>query len=128
MTNFDLKKYLAEGKLLKENALEKLADITLKDVSKDVKEYLNSEFEIYLEGGDSFEEEPGETHVFTMEGDDERYADDYRFNKALNQLQQNPIVLDYNKDYVGDYGEVTVKAGAHSIYISFIVPEDELGF
>jgi hypothetical protein len=45
MDNFDLKKYLSEGKLLKENALEKLADITLKDVSKDVKEYLNSEFE-----------------------------------------------------------------------------------
>jgi len=122
MDNFDIKSYLVENKLttnsLKENA----------DVSKDTKEYLNSEFEIYLEGGDSFEEEPGETHVFTMEGDDERYKNDYRFNKALNQLQQNPIVLDYNKDYVGDYGEVTVEAGAHSIYISFIVPEDELGF
>ena len=120
--NFDIKSYLVENKLttnsLKENA----------DVSKDTKEYLNSEFEIYLEGGDSFEEEPGETHVFTMEGDDERYKNDYRFNKALNQLQQNPIVLDYNKDYVGDYGEVTVKADANNINISFIVPEDELGF
>ena len=118
MDNFNLKKYLAEGRLLKENA----------DISKDIKEYLNSEFEIYLEGGDSFEEKPGETHVFTMEGNDEQYKDDYRFKEALNQLQQNPIVLDYNKDYVGDYGEVTVKADANNIKISFIVPEDELGF
>ena len=113
MKDFDLRKYLAEGKLLKE------------DVSKDVKEYLNLVFEIYLEGGDSFEEEPGETHVFTIEGDDERYINDWRFNKALNQLQKNPIVLDYNKDYVGDYGEVTVKADVKNIYISFIVPEDD---
>lgn len=113
MDNFDLKKYLAEGRLLKENA----------DVSEDTKKYLNSKFEIYLEGGDSFKEKPGETHVFTMEGDDEQYKDDYRFNEALKQLQQNPIVLDYNKDYVGDYGEVTAEADANNIKISFIVPE-----
>jgi len=35
MDNFDLKKYLAEGRLLKENALEKLADITFETAEGD---------------------------------------------------------------------------------------------
>jgi hypothetical protein len=95
------------------------------EVSDDVKQYLNNEFEMYLEGGDTFEENPGEVHVFIMEEDDEQYKDNWLFNKAINQLQNSPIVLDYNKDYVGDYGKVTAKADVKAIYISFIVPENE---
>jgi hypothetical protein len=95
------------------------------DISNDVKQYLNNAFEVYLEGGDTFEEEPGETHVFTIKGDDEEYKDDWKFNRALNQLHNSPIILDYNKDYVGDYGKVTVKSDWHNIYISFIVPDFE---
>ena len=119
MSNFDYKKYIVENKLtLNSRRLNE-------GVSDDVENYLNDAFEAYLEGGDSFEEEPGETHVFTMEEDDERYKDDWLFEKAINQLQNSPIVLDYNKDYTGDYGKVTVKAGVKAIYISFIVPEDK---
>jgi hypothetical protein len=93
------------------------------EISDDVKQYLNELFEIYLEGGDTFEEEPGENHTLTLEGDDERYKDDWLFNKAINQLQNSPIVLDYNKDYIGDYGNVNVKTNMKDIIISFIVPE-----
>ena len=95
------------------------------EVSDDVKQYLTDEFEEYLEGGDTFEEEPGETHVFVMEEDDEQYYNDFRFNRAINQLQNSPIILDYNKDIVGDYGKVTARADIKNIYISFTVPEDE---
>jgi len=114
--NFNPAKWLVENKLTSQSKLNE-------EVSNDVKQFLNKEFEIYLEGGDTFEEEPGEIHVFTMEEDDERYKDDGHFNSAINQLQNNPIILDYNKNYTGDYGKVTVKAGINSISISFIVPE-----
>jgi hypothetical protein len=117
--NFDAGKWLVENKMTTQSKLNE-------EVSDNVKQFLNNEFEIYLEGGDSFEEEPGETHVFTMEEDEEPYKDNYLFNSAINQLQNNPIVLDYNKDYIGDYGKVTASANAKNIFISFIVP-DELG-
>jgi hypothetical protein len=32
--------------------------------------------------------------------------------------------LDYNKNYTGDYGKVTVTAGVKHISFSFIVPEE----
>jgi hypothetical protein len=115
--NFDATKWLVENKITTQSRLNE-------EVSDDVKQFLNNEFEIYLEGGDSFEEEPGETHVFTMEEDDERYKDDGLFNSAINQLQNNPIILDYNKNYTGDYGKVIASANVKNIFISFIVPED----
>jgi hypothetical protein len=115
--NFDASKWLVENKITFQSRLNE-------EVSDDVKQFLNNEFEIYLEGGDSFEEEPGETHVFTMEEDDERYKDDELFNSAINQLQNNPIILDYNKNYTGDYGKVIASANVKNIFISFIVPED----
>lgn len=113
---FDPGKWLVENKITSQSRLKE-------EVSNDVKQYLNQQFETYLEGGDTFEEEPGEIHVFTMEEDDEQYKDDFLFNSAINQLQNSPIVLDYNKNYIGDYGKVTVKADIKNIYISFIVPE-----
>jgi hypothetical protein len=114
--NFNPGKWLVENKITTQSRLNE-------EVSDDVENYLNELFEIYLEGGDSFEEEPGETHVFTMEEDDERYKDDGLFNSAINQLQNNPIVLDYNKNYTGDYGKVIASANVKNIFISFIVPE-----
>lgn len=114
--NFDPCKWLVENKITTQSKLNE-------EVSNDVKQYLNKQFEIYLEGGDTFEEEPGKIHVFTMNEDDEQYKDNWLFNSAINQLQNSPIVLDYNKDYIGDYGKVTVKADIKNIYISFIVPE-----
>jgi hypothetical protein len=114
--NFNPGSWLVENKLTSQSKLNE-------EVSNDVKQFLNNEFEIYLEGGDTFEEEPGEIHVFTMEEDDERYKDDGHFNSAINQLQNNPIVLDYNKDYTGDYGKVIASANVKNIFISFIVPE-----
>jgi hypothetical protein len=114
--NFNPGSWLVENKLTSQSKLNE-------EVSNDVKQFLNNEFEIYLEGGDTFEEKPGETHVFTMEEDDERYKDDWLFNSAINQLQNNPIVLDYNKDYTGDYGKVIASANVKNIFISFIVPE-----
>ncbi len=113
--------------------MQKLAGIInegllTENISEDVKKYLNHNFEVYLEGGDTFEEEPGETHVFTMEHDEfgnpEYYGDDANiFKKAVEQLHNSPITLDYNKDYLGDYGIVTVKSNGQDIIISFIVPE-----
>jgi len=114
--NFNPAKWLVENKLTSQSKLNE-------EVSNDVKQFLNKEFEIYLEGGDTFEEEPGEIHVFTMEEDDERYKDDGHFNSAINQLQNNPIILDYNKNYTGDYGKVIASANVKNIFISFIVPE-----
>lgn len=115
MENFDLIKYLAEGKLLKEN------------ISKDIENYLNDAFEAYLEGGDSFEEEPGEIHTLTLEpddlGDPEQYEDSDLFFKAVEQLKNSGLVLKYNKDYTGDYGKVIAKSDGTNINISFIVPE-----
>jgi hypothetical protein len=121
MNNEFLKMQKLAGLITEGEYKEKLNE----EVSDDVKQFLNNEFEIYLEGGDTFEEEPGETHVFTMEEDDPQYKDNWLFNSAINQLQKNPIVLDYNKDYVGDYGKVTARADIKNIYISFTVPEDE---
>jgi uncharacterized protein YciU (UPF0263 family) len=97
------------------------------NVSEDVKKYLNTAFEVYLEGGDTFEEKPGETHVFTMEGDEygdpEYYDDADTFKEAVEQLNDSPIILNYNKNYVGDYGKVTAKSDGQDITISFIVPK-----
>jgi hypothetical protein len=36
-----------------------------------------------------------------------------------------PTELKYYKDWIGDYGKVTVKSDGTNIFISFIVPEDE---
>jgi hypothetical protein len=121
MNNEFLKMQKIAGLITESEYKEKMNE----EVSDDVKQYLTDEFEEYLEGGDTFEEEPGETHVFVMEEDDEQYYNDFRFNRAINQLQNSPIILDYNKDIVGDYGKVTARADIKNIYISFTVPEDE---
>ena len=119
--NFNPGKWLVENKITFQSRLNE-------EVSDDVKNYLNDKFETYLEGGDTFEEDPGELHTFTMEADEfgnpKNYDDSDMFFKAVKQLDKSPIMLKYNKDYIGDYGKVNVKSDGTDIFISFTVPED----
>jgi hypothetical protein len=119
--NFNPGKWLVENKITTQSRLSE-------NVSNDVEAYLSENFTIYLEGGDTFEEDPGELHTFTMEadefGDPENYDDSDMFFKAVKQLDKSPIMLKYDKDYIGDYGKVNVKSDGTDIFISFIVPED----
>jgi hypothetical protein len=95
------------------------------NVSNDVEKYLKYHFEVYLEGGDTFEEEPGKTHTFTMENDDfgnpEYYDDADIFKKAIEQLKISPFILDYSEE---GYGNITFKSDGTNIMISFVVPPD----
>jgi len=113
---FNLKKFLAEGKLLKEDTLKE-------EITSDVEEYLVFNFEVYLDGGDDFEEEPGEIHTYIMEkdnfGDPEYYDDADLFKKAVEQLNNSPFIFN---DTSG-YGKVNFKTDGNNIIISFIVPE-----
>ncbi len=79
-------------------------------VTDDVKQYLEDRFEEELEGGDEYEESPGETHTFTLEqdvfSDSEEYDDADLFDKAAMQLENSPFVI--NGEKYG-YGDVTFK-------------------
>ena len=76
MENFDFKKYLAEGKLLKEN------------ISPDVKGYLLNLYNLSA----SEEHEEGEEiiNIISREeyGDPEEYDDAEMFDKAYNEIKQ----------------------------------------
>lgn len=95
------------------------------NISNDVEKYLKHHFEVYLEGGDTFKEESGKTHVFTMERDEfgnpEYYDDADIFKEATEQLKSSPFILDYSKE---GYGDITFKSDGTNIMISFIVPPD----
>ena len=74
MDNFDLRKYLAEGRLLRENALEKLADITF----------------------ETAEGNTGSTSVYI----DDFEGNEALFNKAYNMIDQGTTSLSSGKfDY-----------------------------
>ena len=94
------------------------------NIDDDVKEYLKYHFEVYLEGGDTFEEKPGKTHTFTMESDEfgnpEYYDDADIFKKAIEQLKNSSFVLDYSE---AGYGNITFKSNGQDIMISFVVPK-----
>jgi hypothetical protein len=108
--------------------MQKLAGIITEEqlnenISNDVEEYLKYHFQVYLEGGDTFEEKPGKTHTFTMESDEfgnpEYYDDADIFKKAIEQLKNSSFVLDYSEE---GYGDITFKSDGTNIIISFIVP------
>jgi len=108
--------------------MQKLAGILTEEhlnenISNDVEKYLKYHFEVYLEGGDTFEEKPGKTHVFTMESDEfgnpEYYNNADIFKKAIEQLKNSSFVLDYSEE---GYGDITFKSDGTNIIISFIVP------
>jgi len=88
MNDFDLRKYLAENKLLKED----------KGIN-----YLKKAFEIYLEGGDDFNKEVGETETVKFEND-ESLIDEEEFKVALQSLPTTVKVDAYNVNFkkVGD--------------------------
>lgn len=90
------------------------------NVTPDVEKYLKDNFTIYLEGGDTFEEEPGETHTFTMEHDEfgnpEFYDNADMFKKAVEQLKNSPFVFSEE-----GYNDVTFKSDGTDITISFTV-------
>ena len=83
MDNFDYKKYLAEGKLLKE---EKGID------------YLKDLFQIYLEGGDEFNKEVGETEIVKFENDESLIPEE-EFEVALQSLPTTVKVDVYNVNF-----------------------------
>ena len=83
MENFDLRKYLAEGKLLKED----------KGIN-----YLKDAFEIYLEGGDDFNKEVGETETVKFENDESLISKE-KFKVALQSLPTTVKVDAYNVNF-----------------------------
>jgi len=83
MNDFDLRKYLAENKLLKED----------KGIN-----YLKKAFEIYLEGGDDFNKEVGETETVKFEND-ESLIDGEEFKVALQSLPTTVKVDAYNVNF-----------------------------
>ena len=119
MNKETLRMQMLAGVITEGQYKEKLTE----EASNDVEEYLKHHFEVYLEGGDTFEEEPGETHTFTMEQDEfgnpEYYDDADMFEKSIEQLSNAPIVLDYSEE---GYGDVSFKSNGNDILISFLVP------
>ena len=109
MDNFDLKKYLAEGRLFEE------------DNSVAV-EYLKNAFQTYLEGGDTFEGTPGDIEIVVWDGeeygDSENYNNADQFRAALQALSTSTISLQ-----TPEYGKVTFKSKGNDIIGSFTVPE-----
>ena len=88
MDNFDLRKYLAEGKLLKEE----------KGIN-----YLKDAFETYLAGGDTFTNKPGETETVKFKNDGSIISKN-KFEVALQSLPTTVKVDVYNVNFkkVGD--------------------------
>jgi hypothetical protein len=83
MDNFDLRKYLAEGRLLKED----------KGIN-----YLKDAFEIYLEGGDDFNKEVGETETVKFENDESLISKE-KFKVALQSLPTTVKVDAYSVNF-----------------------------
>ena len=88
MDNFDLKKYLAEGRLFEE---EKGID------------YLKKAFQIYLEGGDDFNKKVGEIETVKFKNDGSLIPKN-KFEAALQSLPTTVKVDVYNVNFkkVGD--------------------------
>ncbi len=86
--NFDLKKYLAEGKLFEEE--------------KDI-DYLKKAFQIYLEGGDDFNKKVGEIETVKFKNDGSLIPKN-KFEAALQSLPTTVKVDVYNVNFkkVGD--------------------------
>ena len=86
--NFDLRKYLAEGRLLKEE----------KGIN-----YLKDAFETYLAGGDTFTNKPGKTETVKFKNDGSLIPKN-KFEVALQSLPTTVKVDVYNVNFkkVGD--------------------------
>jgi hypothetical protein len=76
MENFDLKTFLAEGKMLKEN------------ITPDVEEYLTNLYDLF--SSEEYEEGEEISNLISREeyGDSEAYDDAEMFDKAYNEIEQ----------------------------------------
>jgi hypothetical protein len=76
MENFNFKKYLAEGKMLKEN------------ISPDVEEYLTDLYDLF--SSEDYEEGEEVSNLISKEeyGDPEAYDNADMFDKAYNEVKQ----------------------------------------
>ena len=142
MNNFDLRKYLAEGKLFEEDFknpildkylelkksidyktvfptdlqsfLDSLDNTEREGLERDLAEgkllkedkginYLKKAFQIYLEGGDGFNKEVGETETVKFENDGSLIPEE-EFKVALQSLPTTVKVDVYNVNFkkVGD--------------------------
>ena len=120
MENFDLKKYLAEGKLIKEDEVET-------NSKRQAIDYLKFELGVYLEG-DMEGEGDG---MFTLDkdehGDPELYDETEKFDNAVEELRLGDIV------FIQEYGyEGTASLRGEDIQIKFketaeTVEEDRMG-
>ena len=72
MDKFDLKKYLAEGRLLKEETGI---------------DYLKKAFQIYLESGDTFKNKPGEKETVKFKNNENTISEE-EFKVALQSLKK----------------------------------------
>ena len=77
MENFDFKKYLAEGKMLKKN------------ITPDVKEYLTDLYDLF--SSEDYEKGEEVSNLISKEeyGDPEAYDDAEMFDKAYNEIKEN---------------------------------------
>jgi len=118
MSKENLRMQMLAGLITESQYKAKLNEI----ITDDVKQYLEDRFEEELEGGDDYEEAPGETHIFTLEqdvyGDSEEYDDADLFDKAAEQLKNSPLVIS-GEEY--GYGDVTFKNVEGNIIGSFTV-------
>ena len=92
------------------------------------KSFLENLFMGYLEGGDGFEEEPGETAEYTFEGDvftdDEAYDVEFvnSFKELASLLKGKKITIQLEDE--PDYGDIKFTSpNGIDIIASFIVPE-----
>ncbi len=110
MDKFNLKEYLKNNPLLKENK------------SGPVK-YLRDAFMSYLEGGDSFKNAPGKVEKIVWDkeeyGDPQNYNDAGGFMIALKALESSPISIQFP-----EYGKVSFTKKGNNIVGSFVVPKD----
>jgi hypothetical protein len=94
------------------------------------KSFLEDLFMEYLEGGDGFEEEPGEISKNTWEGDvftdEEEYDIEFvtSFKEIASLLKGKKITIQLEDE--PDYGDIKFTSpNGIDITASFIVPEDE---
>ncbi len=96
MDNFDLRKYLAEGRLFKENINSTLL--------QDIEEFLKYSLDVYLEG----DMEGDAPNTFTLESGE--YTPEYQGEELANSFNQTANYLQKEGDiqFSSDYGYTAV--------------------
>jgi hypothetical protein len=108
--------------------MQKLAGIVDESQSneKNIIKFLKKLFEVYyLEGGDDFKNDPGETETVTFDGEDFSNEEEYgemanEFLNALEYLKLKPLSISF-REY--GYKKVSFEVKERDIVCSFIIPE-----